>query len=759
MDDEQAEDHGEDGAAPDPEAEGSPELAAETEAELAAEAELATEPGLATERNLDEVEPELLATFTEIGIVETRRAIEAILLVATDPTPASLLAQLIEVPVEHVELLCHALADSYEEANHGFQLVKVAGGWRFQTHPDMAPYVERFAMDGQSSKLSNAALETLAIVAYKQPISRAQVSAIRGVNVDAVLRTLVQRGYVDEVGRDTGAGQAVLFGTTSMFLERLGINTVADLPALGDFVPSAEVVEALEQTLKVDLDPDLVTTDPDGDDGPASRPPTPSPDPTGEGATADPAGVDADAAAGDGEPDAEAEAESAEAGQADASPEDEPGPEAEAGPGAEGEAEAPPDGGTVDDADGASEGDVAAEDEAAAEVEPSGEVEVEEEEPDFPREIGDPASTASAAGEPVGTTDFPREIEGPAEGAPVVGVEAIGRAQPARGAGVERASQPARPVNERVAEQAGEPATASSVPVVAPEGVVVDALASPKSGADRTDRPLGPGGEPASGQAGGGQPGLADPAPAPMAGPGAGGAAHRPGDVAGASHGDPGVSAGDPNRPHGEPDRPDERYGDPGGSRPGTGSDDPAGRWLAGDQARPGTGDGPARPDPAAGRVDHEVAAGDGHVVVDAGRQAGGAPAPTPAAGSEPSPHAGPAPAGVGPTVEGRRPDGSPDSPSQPFGHQPERGSDPAANHAALDRSADGADPTTGPGGPGLAGPADPTVPPEAGPGPDLTAAEPVVDLRAPLDLTDPPPSASAPSSSAAGTGPDAARP
>jgi segregation and condensation protein B len=211
----------------------------------------------------------------EPGIVETRRAIEAILLVATDPTPASVLAQLLEIPVEHVELLCHALADSYVDADHGFELVQVAGGWRYQTHPDMALYVERFAMDGVSAKLSNAALETLAIVAYKQPISRAQVSAIRGVNVDAVLRTLVQRGYVEEIGRDTGAGQAVLFGTTPTFLERLGVNSLDDLPALGDFVPSAEVVEAL-----VTPDPD---PDPDPDPGPvAEAEPAVEPEPVSE---------------------------------------------------------------------------------------------------------------------------------------------------------------------------------------------------------------------------------------------------------------------------------------------------------------------------------------------------------------------------------------------------------------------------------------------------------------------------------------------
>jgi segregation and condensation protein B len=129
-------------------------------------------------------------------------------------------------------------------------LVRVAGGYRFQSHPDLAPYVERFALEGQSARLSAAALETLAIVAYKQPVSRAQVAAIRGVNVDGVMRTLQVRGYVEEVGRDPGPGLAVLYGTSRMFLERLGLDTVDDLPPLGAFVPSTEVVEALEQGLR-----------------------------------------------------------------------------------------------------------------------------------------------------------------------------------------------------------------------------------------------------------------------------------------------------------------------------------------------------------------------------------------------------------------------------------------------------------------------------------------------------------------------------
>ncbi len=193
-----------------------------------------------------------VAAPSAISIVEAKRAIEAMVLVATDPLAEHLLAQLIEIPVAMVRELCHELAASYTHEHRGFQLVEVANGWRFQTHPDLSPYIERYVLEGQTTRLSTAALETLAIVAYKQPISRAQVSAIRGVNVDGVLRTLVQRGYLGEVGRDDGPGQAVLFGTTSAFLEKLGIASIELLPPLGDFVPGAHVVEALEQTLRVD---------------------------------------------------------------------------------------------------------------------------------------------------------------------------------------------------------------------------------------------------------------------------------------------------------------------------------------------------------------------------------------------------------------------------------------------------------------------------------------------------------------------------
>jgi segregation and condensation protein B len=181
---------------------------------------------------------------------EARRAIEAIVLVCEEPLAPHLLAQLLELSPVIVEQLCHELAAEYETEGRGFQLVRVAGGWRYQTHPDQAAYVERFVLEGQTAKLSAAALETLAIVAYKQPISRAQVAAIRGVSVDGVMRTLAQRGYIAEVGRDPGPGQATLFGTTRAFLEQLGLDSLDDLPALGEFVPHAEIVEQLEEGLR-----------------------------------------------------------------------------------------------------------------------------------------------------------------------------------------------------------------------------------------------------------------------------------------------------------------------------------------------------------------------------------------------------------------------------------------------------------------------------------------------------------------------------
>lgn len=205
------------------------------------------------------IDPGELAS--EPDVVEAKRAIEAVVLAATEPVEPRFLAELLELPVGRVEELCTELAQEYEANGHGFVLTRVAGGYRYQTDPDLAPYVERFVLEGQHVRLSGPALETLAIVAYKQPISRGQISAIRGVNVEATLNTLIQRGYISEVARDPGPGLAVLYGTTPMFLERLGLDSRDDLPPLGDFVPDAGIVDALERGLRLSQDPELAAED------------------------------------------------------------------------------------------------------------------------------------------------------------------------------------------------------------------------------------------------------------------------------------------------------------------------------------------------------------------------------------------------------------------------------------------------------------------------------------------------------------------
>ena len=204
---------------------------------------------------------------------ETRRAVEAILMVADMPVDPHLLAQVTETAPAVMDELLATMAAEYQTEDRGFVLVKIAGGYRFQSHPDLTAYVERFVLEGQSARLSSAALETLAIITYKQPISRAQVASIRGVNVDGVVRTLEQRGYIAEIARDPGPGQAVLFGTTSLFLERMGLGSLDDLPPVADFVPGADVVEALEIGLRVEPDPIVFPiSSPDSPTSPDSDP-------------------------------------------------------------------------------------------------------------------------------------------------------------------------------------------------------------------------------------------------------------------------------------------------------------------------------------------------------------------------------------------------------------------------------------------------------------------------------------------------------
>src|SRR5271154_1635173 len=181
---------------------------------------------------------------------ELARAIEAVLFVAVEPVLPSLLAELLEEPVERIEEVLTGLADGYVAERRGFVLARIAGGARLQTHPDMAPYVERFANREVSHRLSTAALETLAIVASRPPVSRGQISALRGVNVDGVSRLLEQRGYIEVVGHADGPGQPALFGTTDLFLERLGLDSLDQLPAVEDFLPGPEVAGDLERDLQ-----------------------------------------------------------------------------------------------------------------------------------------------------------------------------------------------------------------------------------------------------------------------------------------------------------------------------------------------------------------------------------------------------------------------------------------------------------------------------------------------------------------------------
>ncbi|HVW80183.1 MAG TPA: SMC-Scp complex subunit ScpB [Mycobacteriales bacterium] len=171
-----------------------------------------------------------------------RAALEAILMVVEEPVEEGVLAQVLERPREEIAATLHELAAEYDDAGRGFELRGIAGGWRFYSRTDCAPYVERFIRDGQPTKLSQAALETLAVIAYRQPTTRSRVAAVRGVNVDAVIRTLVTRGLVAEVGIERESG-AILYGTTDHFLERLGLTSAEELPPLAEYLPDHTALE------------------------------------------------------------------------------------------------------------------------------------------------------------------------------------------------------------------------------------------------------------------------------------------------------------------------------------------------------------------------------------------------------------------------------------------------------------------------------------------------------------------------------------
>nr|WP_245613870.1 SMC-Scp complex subunit ScpB [Knoellia sinensis] len=174
-------------------------------------------------------------------------AIEAVLMVVDEPVSEMALASALEVPVPEIESALVELEDGYAAQHRGFTLRHVGGGWRIYSRSDYAPAVSRFILDGQQAKLTQASLETLAVIAYRQPVSRSRVSAVRGVNVDGVIRTLVTRGLIEEMGSDEDTS-ATLYGTTSTFLERLGLQSLDDLPALAPYLPEVDVLDEIAES-------------------------------------------------------------------------------------------------------------------------------------------------------------------------------------------------------------------------------------------------------------------------------------------------------------------------------------------------------------------------------------------------------------------------------------------------------------------------------------------------------------------------------
>lgn len=220
----------------DPSDEAGTEAGAEAGAEAEAEAGAETEAGAATEAELPVVAARVMAPE------ELAAALEAILFVVESPVTVAALAVAVQQPTDAVQTALAALRAGYDERHAGVELREVAGGVRIYTRPDHAELVEQFLQEGQRSKLSQAALETLAVIAYRQPVTRARVSAIRGVNVDGVVRTLLARGLIIEVGNDpeTGGG---LFQTTELFLEKMGLDALEQLPSLAPLLPDVEGID------------------------------------------------------------------------------------------------------------------------------------------------------------------------------------------------------------------------------------------------------------------------------------------------------------------------------------------------------------------------------------------------------------------------------------------------------------------------------------------------------------------------------------
>ena len=182
-------------------------------------------------------------------IVEDRKIIESILFLADEPVPARVIGEVLERPRAEVEALLADLAAAYEEENRGWLLRESGAGWRLYTSPECAPWLERFVLRHSHARLTGAALEVLAIVAYRGPLSRGQISELRGVDSDGVVKTLLHRNLIRECGRDGGPGGPALFEVGDEFFERMDVRSVDDLPPLVDFMPRAEEVEDMEAKL------------------------------------------------------------------------------------------------------------------------------------------------------------------------------------------------------------------------------------------------------------------------------------------------------------------------------------------------------------------------------------------------------------------------------------------------------------------------------------------------------------------------------
>lgn len=175
-----------------------------------------------------------------------RTAIEAVVMVVEEPVTEETIARTLEITPQEVTAHLQSLATEYDDQGRGFSLRRTGAGWRVYSRAEYAPVVERFVLEGQRAKLSQAALETLAVVAYRQPVSRARISAVRGVSVDGVVRTLTTRGLIEEVGTDAEHG-AVLYGTTDYFLTRLGLGSLSELPALAPYLPEGHEVDEIAE--------------------------------------------------------------------------------------------------------------------------------------------------------------------------------------------------------------------------------------------------------------------------------------------------------------------------------------------------------------------------------------------------------------------------------------------------------------------------------------------------------------------------------